>query len=111
MYETIHWGYEASLDPRIKDGADSPYNFWPTEEKLPGFKKNLNQYYREIMKLSFTMLRLFALGLDLEEDFFDQFTKHPGVMLAMNYYPAAAPQTPEGSGMYAHSDLEGQSAY
>lgn len=29
-------------------------------------------------------------------------------MLALNYYEAAAPQNPEGSGIFAHSDLEGK---
>lgn len=107
MYETIHWGYEAEQDPEATGPWDSSYNFYPSDEVLPGFRSICAGYYSAIMGLARKMLKLFALGLDLEESFFDQFAKHPNVMLALNYYEAAAPQNPEGSGIFAHSDLEG----
>ncbi|KAL4787419.1 hypothetical protein BJX76DRAFT_3950 [Aspergillus varians] len=107
MYETIHFGYDATLDPGAEDKPwDSSYNFWPSNEMLPGFKSTLGAYYTAIMGLSRKLLKLFALSLELDEDYFDQFSKHPGVNLALNYYEAAAPQNPEGSGIFAHSDLE-----
>jgi isopenicillin N synthase-like dioxygenase len=108
MYETIHIGYEPSMDPGASSTEPNPANFWPEDDLLPGFKSNVGQYYREVMRLSRTLLRLFSLSLDLDESFFEQFAKHPMVMLAMNYYPAAAPQNPDGSGIFAHSDLEGK---
>ncbi|KAL1631159.1 hypothetical protein SLS56_004548 [Neofusicoccum ribis] len=106
MYETIHWGYESALDPGVTEDAEASYNFWPSEETMPGFRSLMGRYYSWMMTLARRLLRLFALALDLEENFFDKFSKHPGVMLALNYYEAAQPQNPEGSGIFAHSDLE-----
>lgn len=107
MYETMHWGYEPSFDPRKKTGDPTDYNFWPAEEKLPNFKETMSTYYGGVFELALSILRSFALALGLEENFFDQFSQHPQVLMALNYYPAAAPKNPEGSGMYAHADLEG----
>jgi isopenicillin N synthase-like dioxygenase len=109
MYETIHWGYESELDPGATEQWDSSYNFWPSDDVMPGFRTQMSAYYTAMMDLSRRMLKLFALSLKLEENFFDKFAKHPGVLLALNYYEAAAPQNPEGSGIFAHSDLEGRS--
>jgi isopenicillin N synthase-like dioxygenase len=107
MYETIHWGYEAEMDPEATGPWDSSYNFYPSEKVFSGFRDLMAEYYRAVMVLSRKLLKMFALGLDLEENYFAQFSKHPNVMLALNYYEAAAPQNPEGSGIFAHSDLEG----
>ena len=107
----MHWGYEPSLDPRKKVGDPRDYNFWPPEKRMPGFKNAMAEYYSTVFDLAVTIMRLFALGLDLEEDFFDEFFKQPQVLLALNYYPIAAAQNPEGSGLYAHADLEGQSGF
>ncbi|ERS96173.1 hypothetical protein HMPREF1624_07709 [Sporothrix schenckii ATCC 58251] len=106
MYETIHWGYEAELDPEATGPWDSSYNFYPPDDTIPGFRDLMREYYGAIMVLARRLLKILALGLQLDEDYFDQFTKHPNVMLALNYYEAAAPQNPEGSGIFAHSDLE-----
>lgn len=108
MYETIHFGYDSKLDPGATEQVDASYNFWPSNGTLPGFRDVLCEYYAAIMSLSRTLLRIFALSLELDEDYFDRFSKHPNVMLALNYYEAAAPQNPEGSGIFAHSDLEGE---
>ena len=104
----MHWGYEPSLDPRKKAGSPSNYNFWPSEERLPGLKETVTRYYTTIFELAETIMKLFALGFDLDEDFFDGFFHNPQVLLALNYYPTAASHNPEGSGLYAHADLEGQ---
>lgn len=107
MYETIHYGYESDLDPGATEKRDSSYNFWPTNDVLPGFYDTVGDYYKAVMGLSRKLLKLFALSLNLDEDYFDRFSKNPSVKLALNYYEAAAPQNPEGSGIFAHSDLEG----
>ncbi|KAG8845452.1 hypothetical protein FRB96_002508 [Tulasnella sp. 330] len=44
-------------------------NVWPTD--LPGFKEPVLEYYHLLIKLGKTLFNLFALALDLPEDFFD----------------------------------------
>ena len=105
----MHWGYEPCLDPRYMAGDRADYNFWPPEERMPGFEGTMKKYYSEVFGLALTIMKLLALGLDLEENFFDQFCEQPQVLLALNHYPTAAAQNPEGSGLYAHADLEGPS--
>lgn len=106
MFESINFGYEPSMDPGAVDGQAQGASFWPAEEKLPGFKQNVGKYYSSLMSLSRTLLHLFAIGLELEENFFDQFVKHPGVLLKLNHYPASVPDSTANAGIHAHSDLE-----
>lgn len=106
VFESINFGYEPSMDPGASGTQDNGPSFWPAEEKLPKFKENIGKYYSEVMGLSRRLLRLFALGLDLEEEFFDHFCKRPGVLLKLNHYPAAIPDSLDNAGIHAHSDLE-----
>jgi len=67
----------------------SSRNRWP---ELPGFREAYLDYYSAVGKLSFEIMRLFALALDLPESWFDdKFDRHVSP-LSVNYYP---PQ-PEG---------------
>ena len=111
VFESINFGYEPTMDPGAQGTRDNGPSFWPPEEKLPQFKENIGRYYYEVMGLCRRLLKLFALGLDLEEDFFDQFCKRPGVLLKLNHYPAAIPESSDNAGIHAHSDLESESVY
>lgn len=119
--EGFNWGYESGLDAGGGDGkyveldgkADVKANAWPSEEDLPGFYKGVKEYYSQILELARHLFRLFALSLDLEEDYFDPMTTHPGGIARLLYYPAtpetqasdqAATDNPIGLG--AHSDYE-----
>ncbi|KAJ9132105.1 Isopenicillin N synthetase [Pleurostoma richardsiae] len=106
LFESINFGYEPSMDPGATGTDDNGPSFWPEESKLPNFKENVGKYYSEMMALSRRLLKMFALGLDLDEDYFDQFCKRPGVLLKLNHYPAALPDAPDSAGIHAHSDLE-----
>jgi isopenicillin N synthase-like dioxygenase len=106
MFESINFGYEPQFDPDAVDMVDNGPSFWPKEDDLPKFKDNIGAYYSAVMSLSRRLLRLFALGLDLDENFFDQFCKHPGVLLKLNHYPPSVPNTEAEAGIGAHSDLE-----
>lgn len=103
----MHWGYEPSLDPRVRAGEARDYNFWPTEQDMPGFKDTMGEYYSSVFEFAFVILKLFSLGLELDEDFFDQYFDQPQVLLGLNHYPSAGKENPDGSGLYAHADLEG----
>jgi len=77
-------------------------NVWPV---LPGFRAAVGGYYRAVFELGRTLLRGFALGLDLPETFFDHFVTAPPSQLRMLHYPPnPAPEVTVGIG--AHTDYE-----
>ncbi len=60
-------------------------NQWPA--KLPGFRAGMNDYFARMRALSDRLLRAFALGLDLEEDFFLSYHAKPLEQLRLLHYP------------------------
>ena len=118
--EGFNWGYEAGLDPtggdgqyRELDGADVNANVWPDEEALPGFYAAVKEYYGAILQLARHLFRLFALALELEEDYFDDMMTHPGGIARLLYYPPPKDPKPldpnekdKEIGLGAHSDYE-----
>jgi isopenicillin N synthase-like dioxygenase len=77
-------------------------NVWPS---LPGFQQTVSAYYAAVFELGRTLLRGFALGLELPETFFDQFVTAPPSQLRMLHYPPnPAPDVTIGIG--AHTDYE-----
>lgn len=99
--EGFNWGYEADLDPtggdgqyRELDGKDVNGNVWPAEEDLPGWRDAVKKYYGEVLNLARHLFRLFALSLDLEENYFDAMTTHPGGIARLLYYPASSDPKP-----------------
>jgi len=60
-------------------------NQWP--EGIPGFRNIWERYFREAERLSFTVMRICALALGLEEDYFqDKIDRHFS-HLSVNHYP------------------------
>ncbi len=60
-------------------------NVWPTE--IPGFEPTWRRYYAALEALATEIMRLFALGLDLDERFFDDKVDDHITNLVANYYP------------------------
>lgn len=59
-------------------------NIWPA--KVQDFQPALVEYYESMGDLAKTLMRLFALGLDLPETWFDErIDKHMAIMQAVNY--------------------------
>jgi isopenicillin N synthase-like dioxygenase len=52
-------------------------NLWLKEEEAPGFRHTMEEYYAAMENLAVTLLRLIALGLGLDETYFDDFAKQP----------------------------------
>jgi isopenicillin N synthase-like dioxygenase len=67
-------------------------NRWPLT--VPELKTALERYYRAMTALATELMRLFALGLDLPEHFFDNKVDRHITNLSLLYYPplARAPQ-------------------
>lgn len=59
-------------------------NIWP--ERPDGFEKTWREYYAAMDKLAKMILRIFAIALDLPENWFDdKFDKHNATLVAVNY--------------------------
>ena len=77
-------------------------NSWP--ENLPGFRETLLEYHSTIEALGQSFLPLWAISLDLPEDFFDGLFTKPHCNLRLLHYP---PQAQVGGGQYGippHTD-------
>lgn len=114
LSESFDIGYEIAGDSQhTADDAlpPDPYdmygdNQWPSNEVLPGFRDTYLKYFSEALTLCRKLMRIFALALDLEADFFDSKMKYPGATSRMLHYP---PQPVDGEvvvGLGAHTDYE-----
>ncbi|TCD65819.1 hypothetical protein EIP91_002169 [Steccherinum ochraceum] len=90
---------------REGDGAMSGSNVWP--EGLDGFREPVLEYYHAALKLGKLLFPIFALALDLPEDFFDDKTTKPAAIMRLLYYPPQTGVVDERVlGIGAHTDYE-----
>ncbi|KAI9000118.1 2OG-Fe-II oxygenase [Hyaloraphidium curvatum] len=106
LHEAFDFGAEAVAGAGGGPGLAAGNN-WPPRDALPGFREAVNEYFSEMMKLGKVLFRLFALALDLNEDFFDDKTTKVGSIARLLHYP---PQTgvidDRVIGIGAHTDYE-----
>ncbi|KAF9046625.1 hypothetical protein BJ165DRAFT_1180910 [Panaeolus papilionaceus] len=100
---------DTSLYPR-NDGAMSGVNIWP--EGITGFRETVLDYYHRALQVGKALFPLFALALDLPENFFDDKTTKPAAIMRLLHYPPQSPTSfetdPDGKqiGIGAHTDYE-----
>jgi isopenicillin N synthase-like dioxygenase len=117
--ESFAWRYEPQYDPDLKDleaipAQVKPYirgeqYVWDGTAHLPGFKEGCLQYWQECLKLARRLVRIFALCLDMPEDYFDRVTTYPGSDGVFNYYPGMSTGEAAASkdiGLGSHTDLQ-----
>ncbi|KAG8883676.1 hypothetical protein FRB98_002866 [Tulasnella sp. 332] len=101
MHEAFNIGPENPNDTGTMRGL----NQWPID--LPGFKAPVLDLYNSLVDLGKVIFHLFALALDLPEDFFDDKTKNAAAVMRLLHYP---PQTgivdDRVVGIGAHTDYE-----
>lgn len=111
LSESFDIGYDIECDPD-KTGADclpaDPYelyggNLWPSVDVLPGFKATYLEYFKACLRLSRKLVRIFALSLGLEENYFDRFVTVPGCMSRILHYPPQPVLGEEKVGIEAHT--------
>uniref|UniRef100_A0A0D9UXQ5 Fe2OG dioxygenase domain-containing protein n=1 Tax=Leersia perrieri TaxID=77586 RepID=A0A0D9UXQ5_9ORYZ len=61
----------AEDDPQANRPFYGP-NQWPSDEVLPRWRKVMEQYHSEALRVAKSIARIIALALNLEEDFFDK---------------------------------------
>jgi isopenicillin N synthase-like dioxygenase len=112
------WFYDPKYDPDPKDSAAVPEEVkpwirgedfvWEGTSHLPGFKEEVLRYWAACLSLARKLVRIFALSLDLEEDYFDSRTTYPGADGVFNYYPPTTEdETAKNAvGLGSHTDLQ-----
>ncbi|KAN0087661.1 hypothetical protein V8E55_006282 [Tylopilus felleus] len=110
LHEGFDIGWE-SIDHDAHPPASGPMsgaNVWP--ENLPAFREDVLAYYHSAVKLGQSLFPIFAVALDLPENFFDDkacFFSRSGVIMRLLHYPPQPASTPEGvEGIGAHTDYE-----
>lgn len=111
--EAFNWCYSDDLDLTGGDGQYAQLdgtrtkglNQWPSEDVVPGFYDAVKTYYGEALLLARHLCRLFAMSLDLPQNYFDNKTTHPSANSRMMFYPAGSPVS-DDVGLGAHTDYQ-----
>lgn len=121
LKEGYNWSYEQNLDPtggdgryvQLDGGTVTNVNQWPNENDLPGFYDGIKNYYGSALQLARHLCKLFALSLELPENYFDPMITHPSGNARLMYYPPSKNLQPlessaasEEIGLGAHSDYQ-----
>jgi isopenicillin N synthase-like dioxygenase len=86
--ESLGWRYSPQYDPDPKDLDAIPEEVkpwirgedfvWEETSHLPAFKDQVLAYWAACLTLARKLVKVFALSLDLAEDYFDSRTTYPG---------------------------------
>jgi isopenicillin N synthase-like dioxygenase len=89
LKEYYHFGRETWPDQPYYTSAEGQRyfirNLWP--EQPAGFKEAADRYYREMERLVLGLMRLAALGLGVDENFFDDKIDRHITAMRLNFYP------------------------
>ena len=106
FFEAFNVGAEArSFAGLDLDEADYVLNVWPD---VPEFRERVEAYVVEAGRVARTLLRVFAVALDLPADYFEALTDHSIDVLRMNNYalpPGEVTLDGELTGMGEHTDF------
>jgi isopenicillin N synthase-like dioxygenase len=91
----------------LEDNAETAFRFadnlWP--DQPIEFREAWSAYYRAMEKLAETIMRIFAVALDLPEDFFaDKIDRHISAMRLLNYPDLETPPAPGQLRAGPHTD-------
>ncbi|KAH7310083.1 hypothetical protein BKA65DRAFT_575896 [Rhexocercosporidium sp. MPI-PUGE-AT-0058] len=116
--ESLGWRYAPQYDPITKDMNAIPEEVkpwirgeefvWEETSHLPDFKKEVLHYWASCLTLARKLVKVFALSLDLEENYFDSRTTYPGADGVFNYYPTTTEEETQNNsvGLGSHTDLQ-----
>lgn len=111
LSEAFDIGYELAGDFGKGPGDPPPQdeyglygeNQWPDERLLPGSRNVYLEYFSQALELSRKLIRMIALALGQEENFFDPAVEYPGVLSRMLHYPPQPVEGQEILGQAAHT--------
>ncbi len=106
LFEAFNLGTQASDYPALAlSPVVYPENIWPAQPDL--FRPRVQTWFDHCGALARRMTRIFALALQLPEDYFAPFDDHSVDMLRLNHYqlpPGGLRLEPGQLGMGAHTD-------
>ncbi|KAM0332419.1 hypothetical protein ACHAQA_002699 [Verticillium albo-atrum] len=118
LKEGFSFRYDPRYDPQTKDLDATPEAvkkwlrcedfMWDGTSHLPGFKDDMIAYWQACLSLARNVIKIFAMALDLPENYFDDVVTYPGSDCVTNFYPknTAAKDTTIDVGIGAHTDLQ-----
>lgn len=100
----------SSSDPGMHDDlmlADHD-RIWSQTSRVKDFKSTLIEFWQLRLQLARKMIRIFALALELPEDYFDAVTTHPGADAVFIHYPGSQTEKLDNIdvGIGAHTDIQ-----
>lgn len=113
---TQHPGHKPDLKESYELGMDLPLddpdvqaglplhgpNRWPADK--PWLKEAATAYFAQALALGKRLLRIFAVALEQEEEFFLQYCRKPMVQQRLFHYPPQSTPTALELGAAAHTD-------
>lgn len=104
LKESFLWGYEDEAGNTPEDHPLRGANQWPAE--MPDMQSRAMAYFHSASQVAKHLLRGFAIGLDLSEDFFLQNCAAPLTRASMVYYPRQPADVSEAQfGVGPHTDF------
>jgi len=104
LKESFIWGHE---NEHAKSPDEHPLrgeNQWP--EFMPELRDTALAYFDQAHEVASLLMRGFALGLQLEENFFLRHTDQPLSRASLVYYPAQSPDSGQDQfGVAPHTDF------
>ncbi|KAF2490626.1 2OG-Fe-II oxygenase [Lophium mytilinum] len=109
MKEAFSFGddpHEPEQNAPFKPGPDAPKraNAWPSA--YPGFRPAMYDYFNRVKAFSQALMRIFALALDLPENFFDAAISFLMLGIRALHYPPQEKPNADDIGLGAHTDYD-----
>jgi isopenicillin N synthase-like dioxygenase len=111
--------YDTRCDPARSGDANSSRAseeeandyIWAGTSHLEGFHSVLIEFWQRRLELARKLIRLFAMALDLPEDYFDAVVTHPGADAVHIHYPGVAETSEDDGrdidvGIGSHTDIQ-----
>ena len=104
LKESFIWGYQDKKGICLEDHPLRGKNLWPNS--LPNLEKNAMNFFNYADGLAKDLLKGFAIGLNLKEDFFLKTSSNPLSRASLVYYPSQ-PSTmgKDQFGVSSHTDF------
>lgn len=104
LKESFIWGFENADGSAADDHPLRGPNRWPDE--MPELRETAMAYFEAAHDVAQNLMRAFALGLDMPEDFFLKGHDRPMSRASMIYYPPQDTQKDSGRfGVGPHTDF------